>query len=509
MAGFFKTLKEKYNKSKKIIIQWFFPTIFFLAVIAVLFVASASNMQRAIRKMVEKQFEDAANYHAAAFYNVADNIKEVTVATSKLLDDDSRIRNGNIKAAIPYLSAAKESENIFEAWYVTADGKGIDAAGDTVEVQDNAVLIAITSKQPQYIVTTYNDGKRNVIAYVQPLKRSKSAYISFYDPDIFQFDTYVFRLDTHTWYAVMDDNGNILSVEPGATNNIDKDSNILNDLSEAQFKNYDYDRMLSTINSGNMASFFAECKGNQRYYVMLPVRINSWYLVISTPQEYVKFLNNKIMQSIYYMVLYVVLAVILFIVVIIAIAIANKRKMSDQNKTLKVKAETDLLTELNNKISTEQKIREFITEHPKGQGMLFVIDIDNFKKINDTMGHAFGDEVLRSIASRLKMAFRATDVVGRFGGDEFVVFLKNINTDELIKKEAGKLIGIFTDFKVGDYTKYTVTASIGCAIYSKDGNDFETLFKAADVGVYRAKRTGKNRLVFYNDQYKTFIGQDV
>ena len=70
-------------------------------------------------------------------------------------------------------------------------------------------------------------------------------------------------------------------------------------------------------------------------------------------------------------------------------------------------------------MATERKIKEYITMNPQSQAMLFVLDIDNFKKINDTMGHAFGDEVLKNIGMRLKAAFRSSDIVGRFGGDEF------------------------------------------------------------------------------------------
>ena len=90
---------------------------------------------------------------------------------------------------------------------------------------------------------------------------------------------------------------------------------------------------------------------------------------------------------------------------------------------LEDKADTDLLTDLNNKMATERKIREYMEKYPDKQGVLFVLDVDNFKKINDTMGHAFGDEVLRSLAVRLQSMFRATDIVGRTGGDEFMVFL--------------------------------------------------------------------------------------
>ena len=132
--------------------------------------------------------------------------------------------------------------------------------------------------------------------------------------------------------------------------------------------------------------------------------------------------------------------------------------------------------------------------------MMFLFDIDNFKKINDTMGHAFGDEVLRSLGVQIGAIFRASDIVGRVGGDEFMVFLKDITSDEDIMKEAGKVEAFFKSFQAGEYVKYKATASIGVAIFPQEGEDFETLYKAADQGLYKAKKRGKNQLAFYRDR---------
>lgn len=164
------------------------------------------------------------------------------------------------------------------------------------------------------------------------------------------------------------------------------------------------------------------------------------------------------------------------------------------------------MTGLSNKLATERKIKDYMTKHPDTQSMLFLFDIDNFKKINDTMGHAFGDEVLRSLGRQIGAIFRASDVVGRVGGDEFMVFLKDISNNEDILKEAGKVENFFKSFQAGEYVKYKATASIGVAIYPQEGEDFEALYKAADQGLYKAKKRGKNQLAFYRDREPA--GQD-
>ena len=93
-----------------------------------------------------------------------------------------------------------------------------------------------------------------------------------------------------------------------------------------------------------------------------------------------------------------------------------------------------------------------------------------------------------------------TDIIGRTGGDEFTIFLKSLKDDSNTLSEAQKLIAFFKDFEAGEYVKYSATASIGAAIFPADGKDFETLYKAADQALYKAKERGKNQLAFYDDR---------
>ena len=138
--------------------------------------------------------------------------------------------------------------------------------------------------------------------------------------------------------------------------------------------------------------------------------------------------------------------------------------------------------------------------------MLFIVDLDYFKRINDTLGHAFGDEVLRSFGHRITALFRTSDIVGRTGGDEFVIFLKDVNEEQYLEAQAKKLGLFFEDFQVGEYVKYSVTASIGTAVFSKDGSDFESLYKAADSALYVSKERGRNQITFYNDAFPPVVG---
>lgn len=219
------------------------------------------------------------------------------------------------------------------------------------------------------------------------------------------------------------------------------------------------------------------------------------------------YLNLRMQQEIKQLVeLEKIVFVCLFgLMIAIAIIFARYILRADDNKQkLEERADTDLLTGLNNKIATERKIREYIESHPDESGMLIVFDIDKFKKINDTQGHAFGDEVLKTLGERISGQFRVTDIIGRIGGDEFMIYLKNIPSEEIAKKEAEKLMLFFQDFKAGsEYIKYSATASVGVAMYPEDGTNFEQLYKAADDALYYSKDNGRNQLNFHNAEWGT------
>lgn len=506
MADVFGKLKELIKNKKAVITQWILPVMAFLIIVTAMIGDTSNDMKKSIGDLVEYRFEDAAAYYASSFFDAMHCLRAASIPVVTMLEQDGV---DDLKEAVPYLSSLREVTTIMDVWFVEQDGRGINAYGSEVAVEEEELLLAVGDGQKQFALTTYGADQKRVIAYISPMESSSRALISYYDPAVFLLDTSVFHFDSHTWYAIMDGQGEIITLNAGNAKDISKEDNILADLKNAKLKDFKYTQILNKIGKKSVFDFVAETGGTQRYYIMTPARVNDWYFVLSTPNSYVQLLNKRSLKGIQNMVLYVVIAVIVLFAVIMISAVINRRKAGEHNKELEEKADTDLLTELNNKIASERKIKEYILNNPNGQAMLFLIDIDNFKKINDTRGHAFGDEVLRNIGMRLKAAFRSTDVVGRAGGDEFILLLKDINTDELIQKEANKVTGIFKNFQVGNYTKYTVTASIGCAIFPRDAADWESLYKAADVGVYKAKRAGKNRLAYYKDQEEADIGQDV
>ena len=129
---------------------------------------------------------------------------------------------------------------------------------------------------------------------------------------------------------------------------------------------------------------------------------------------------------------------------------------------------------------------------------LLCIDIDHFKFVNDSFGHDAGDELLRQIAARMRGSLRKTDTLARMGGDEFVAILEQILDPELAEKMAEKLLASCRcDYELRGH-RVRVTVSVGLSLYPRDGQEADGLLKRADLAMYRAKATGKNRYQLFD-----------
>ena len=171
----------------------------------------------------------------------------------------------------------------------------------------------------------------------------------------------------------------------------------------------------------------------------------------------------------------------------------------EHNRHLQIsnRARMDSLTGILNKATVTDTIIDYLKESEPDQiHALLMIDCDNFKKVNDNFGHAVGDEVIKYFASVLKRTFRDSDVKGRFGGDEFMVFMKNTTKEATILR-ATQLNEAIKKPYLKDGKEINISCSIGIAYYPKDGNSFENLFEAADDALYKAKSAGKDRFYVY------------
>ena len=175
---------------------------------------------------------------------------------------------------------------------------------------------------------------------------------------------------------------------------------------------------------------------------------------------------------------------------------------TEAEQQLQHQAQHDALTGLPNRNMLQEQLKSAIVhaERQEQPLALMFLDLDRFKKINDTLGHHIGDNVILEVGRRLRTAMRTSDIVARLGGDEFVVLLPQISQMDDGVVVAHKVLELFTEpLRVGPH-ELRLTPSIGLVVYPTHGTDAATLMRHADLAMYQAKNHGRNRVQVYTDQ---------
>ena len=184
-----------------------------------------------------------------------------------------------------------------------------------------------------------------------------------------------------------------------------------------------------------------------------------------------------------------------FTILVLLLILAIFRKSRKEKEQLMVRAQRDSLTGLYNKETTQNLISEIVSDG-KMHGFM-ILDIDFFKSVNDTYGHAVGDKVLSAVGNLFQMQFRNQDIVGRIGGDEFIILMRDIQNNEIIEERINCLFEQVRNLSVPELGEARITLSAGVAISPKDGNTFMELYRHADKALYKVKSEGKNNYQRY------------
>ena len=220
-------------------------------------------------------------------------------------------------------------------------------------------------------------------------------------------------------------------------------------------------------------------------------------LALVTTTLYIVETTSTNVYHVFYLLLALLNTVILYI-----LATTKEREEHHDYMALEQIAFRDALTSLLNRRAVDNFIDKIIArcERDDSKFAILYLDMDNFKAINDTLGHDVGDSVLIGVAKRLRNLVRGNDVVGRVGGDEFVIILDEINESSLAFITAERVIQSFKKPLNIDGHRVSVSFSIGISIYPDNGVYRLSLFKAADIAMYQAKENGKNGYKFYTSE---------
>ncbi|MBI3230351.1 MAG: EAL domain-containing protein [Burkholderiales bacterium] len=175
------------------------------------------------------------------------------------------------------------------------------------------------------------------------------------------------------------------------------------------------------------------------------------------------------------------------------------------SKKMAFLAQHDFLTNLPNRLMLNDRIEQAITMAKRNQTQLAILflDLDNFKHINDSLGHAIGDKLLQSVSKRLAACVRDSDTVSRQGGDEFVILLAESESEINTAIIANKILQLLACPHYLLECELHITTSIGVSVYPLDGEDAETMIKSADIAMYHAKEHGRNNFQFFRSDMNT------
>lgn len=163
-------------------------------------------------------------------------------------------------------------------------------------------------------------------------------------------------------------------------------------------------------------------------------------------------------------------------------------------------AQHDALTGLLNQKGVETRVIESLGQLQGEQAAFLFIDVDNFKMVNDTLGHQEGDRLLRFLASSIQEIAGRSGIAGRIGGDEFLLYFPKFTTKEQLKEQARQVCHVFHSFTNELGGELPISCSVGISTYPKDGVDYGCLLRKADQALYTSKRYGKNRYYFYSEE---------
>lgn len=182
--------------------------------------------------------------------------------------------------------------------------------------------------------------------------------------------------------------------------------------------------------------------------------------------------------------------------------ITNIHERKKRSDLLYQQANTDPLTGLFNRNALNEHIYAVLADSALKNAAVMIIDLDNFKSVNDNFGHLYGDGVLKEISREIRERVRETDTIGRIGGDEFVVFMENYGDESVLEKRADAFCRALRKYYEEDDVECTISGSIGIACFPRDGKTYDELLGKADQALYYIKKEHKNDYAFYRDEIR-------
>lgn len=458
----------------------------FLCYLVVAFMVFFASVDNAVNKNTVELLRSNVqqqSYHFEAVIDLQFNTLEV--AASYIGMQPQRLTLEQMEDVLQSLSS---TDTFGRTMLILPDGTGYTSDGVTTQVKDRAYFTTAMSGKRALSdpISSSVDGDNKVVLAVPVRRNGEVTAVLGGSYDVGALSNLLFAdiYDGKGYSFIVTADGSVVS---SGTNYADwSGRNFFDAYGKVKYSKGSLEQMREDFQERSGGSIIVDNQGVGSYLAYEPLDCNDWVLCYVVSEEDAK-------ASYVFITHYELLLGLAFLAGVGALLLTMQRLNARDRRRLMQKAEEDPLTGLLNKESTARSITDWLNEERcKGFQVLLMVDLDHFKEINDTYGHATGDLVLKKAAQVLRGVFRETDIVGRVGGDEFMVFLKNVGNPEVVQRLMSTLNSRIRAVTVDDLPEETLSCSIGAAFYPRHGKDFTLLYENADRALYEAKRAGRN-----------------
>lgn len=458
----------------------------FLCYLVVAFMVFFASVDNAVNKNTVELLRSNVqqqSYHFEAVIDLQFNTLEV--AASYIGMQPQRLTLEQMEDVLQSLSS---TDTFGRTMLILPDGTGYTSDGVTTQVKDRAYFTTAMSGKRALSnpISSSVDGDNKVVLAVPVRRNGEVTAVLGGSYDVGALSNLLFAdiYDGKGYSFIVTADGSVVS--SGTTYADWSGRNFFDAYGKVKYSKGSLEQMREDFQERRGGSIIVDNQGVGGYLAYEPLDCNDWVLCYVVSEEDAK-------ASYVFITHYELLLGLAFLAGVGALQLTMQRLNARDRRRLMQKAEEDPLTGLLNKESTARSITDWLNEERcKGFQVLLMVDLDHFKEINDTYGHATGDLALKKAAQVLRGVFRETDIVGRVGGDEFMVFLKNVGNPEVVQRLMSTLNSRIHAVTVDDLPEETLSCSIGAAFYPRHGKDFTLLYENADRALYEAKRAGRN-----------------
>lgn len=444
-----------------------------------------------IDKDMRSQIEAVQKNSALLIQNELDYLKNLTASMALTLSHAELQTDEDI---LQILEGYADTSNVVRALFVTFDGCTYTSYdGYQGRIEENTHLDGVPLseiREPIFSQPFYTDELDEVIfGVVAPVTMGGTQGVLVSSYNIREFPSLLENnlLDGTAEIGIVSSTGKVVSGKTPDQFDLD----IFDVLSDLTFEQSSAETMRADFTAGKQGFSVYSAGGVVHYCTYGPIETNDWYVVVTVAEG---TLRGKLANLEQYGLRLTVELVVIMLGLLCVVVVSRLREQRKVRAILEQAARMDGLTGVYNRKAIEEAITQSISEAGENaSATLLVIDLDDFKKINDEGGHLWGDVVLRECASRLQDAFGSAGIVGRIGGDEFIVYLPG---DWDVDRVEEKVNALIRDFYVltDEGERKKISISIGMAHAGPEKSSFLSLYQAADAALYRAKQTGKSKL---------------